>query len=107
VARCPECQSTNVNKLISVPSIDKNTVYRDAYGQRIWFPKDERPYFDKALRRTFNTPKEKLEFMNKNRMIMNGDYDRDQRIVHNESTELSHHMRSEHKERVKQGLEKE
>jgi hypothetical protein len=45
---------------------------RDKRGERIWFPKDGKPYFDRSLQRTFNTPREKKEYMDKNNLVMDG-----------------------------------
>ena len=53
-------------------AIMKDGEYRDCKGEKIWFPKDGRPYFDKALRRTFNTIKEKHQYMKENKLHMDG-----------------------------------
>ena len=37
----------------------KDSKYRDSRGELIWFPKDDKPYFDRALQRTFHSKKEK------------------------------------------------
>ena len=55
--------------------IIKNSKYRDSRGERIWFPKDERPYYDHALQRTFHTIKDKHEYMKKNNLVMDGSSD--------------------------------
>lgn len=55
--------------------ITKNTKYKDKAGETIWFPKDEKPYFDKALRRTFNSIEEKKMYMDKHGIVQNGDSD--------------------------------
>jgi hypothetical protein len=47
--------------------------YKDANGEKIWFPKDGKPYFDRALRRTFNTAEEKVSYMKEKRLCMVGD----------------------------------
>lgn len=52
--------------------VTKDMKYRDNAGQPIWFPKDERPYYDKALDKTFNSKKEKYEFMRENKIVMDG-----------------------------------
>jgi len=72
-ARCSYCLSGNVQKLIS-PGINGqiNSTYRDVRGERIWFPKDGRPYFDKALGKTFHSPKEKQQYMKENNLAMDG-----------------------------------
>ena len=44
----------------------------DKAGERIWF---EKPYFDTALRRTFQSIDEKKEFMDKHGIVNNGDSD--------------------------------
>lgn len=53
-------------------AVMKDSKYRDSRGERIWFPNDERPYFDKALQRTFYSKKEKAEFLKKNNLAMDG-----------------------------------
>lgn len=45
---------------------------RDTMGQRIWFPKDNKPYFDKALRRTFHSAKEKKNYLKEKDLVMDG-----------------------------------
>ncbi len=45
---------------------------RDERGEKVWFPNDRRPYFDKSLQRTFNTKKEKQQYMKKNKLAMDG-----------------------------------
>ena len=72
-AQCPYCKDKDVSKLISMPEgAMVDSTYRDAMGEKIWFPKDGKPYFDPALRVTFNNIKEKHEYMKKNRVIMSG-----------------------------------
>ena len=56
--------------------IMKNSKYRDSRGERIWFPSDGKPYFDKALGVKFNSIKEKQEYMNKNNLAMDGSSDK-------------------------------
>lgn len=55
--------------------ITKNSKYRDARGERIWFPKNEKPYYDRALQKTFHTIQEKHEYMKKNNLISDGSSD--------------------------------
>ena len=55
--------------------IMKDSKYRDSSGERIWFPKDGRPYYDKALQKKFNSIKEKSEYMKSNKLIMDGSSD--------------------------------
>lgn len=52
--------------------VAKDTKYRDKYDQPIWFPKDERPYFDRALQKTFHSKKEKHEYMKEKNLAMDG-----------------------------------
>ena len=73
-ARCPKCESTNVTKLLSGVSDRLLAGYlKDANGEPIWFPKDGKPYFDKALRRTFSSAKEKQQYMTEKKIVMRGD----------------------------------
>lgn len=53
----------------------KDMKMRDKSGEKIWFPKDEKPYFDQGLRRKFNTIKEKKEYMDKHGIISDGSSD--------------------------------
>lgn len=50
----------------------KDTNYRDINGERIWFPKDGRPYYDQALKRTFHTIQEKQAYMKEKKLFMDG-----------------------------------
>jgi len=50
----------------------KDSKYRDDSGEKIWFPKDERPYHDKGLNRTFNTIGEKQKYMKQKGIVMDG-----------------------------------
>ena len=50
----------------------KDTKYRDSRGELIWFPKDDKPYFDRALQRTFHSKKEKCEYMKEKGLVMDG-----------------------------------
>ena len=53
----------------------KDSKYRDSRGEMIWFPKDEKPYYDRALQKTFHSKKEKCEYMRKNNLVMDGSSD--------------------------------
>lgn len=55
--------------------IMKDKKYKDKAGDTVWFPKDDKPYFDTAMRRTFGSVKEKAEFMNKHGIVSSGDSD--------------------------------
>ena len=68
------CQGTNVHKLISSTSIN-TAMLRDTRGNPIWFPKDGNPYYDKALRKTFISAKQKQKWMKDNEIIMDGSSD--------------------------------
>src|SRR5690349_8446075 len=59
-------------KLLSDVNTAVDSNLKDLTGQKIWFPKDGKPYFDVALRRTFNSAKEKQQYMNQNRIVMDG-----------------------------------
>lgn len=57
-------------------NISKDTKYKDCRGERIWFPKDEKPYYDKALGKKFNTIQEKHSYMKEKGYHMDGSSDR-------------------------------
>lgn len=59
-------------KLLSDVNSQVDNNYKDLTGQKIWFPKDGKPYFDVALRRTFNSVKEKQSFMKERKIVMDG-----------------------------------
>jgi len=59
-------------KLLSKASIGHGLQVKDSKGTPIWFPKDDSPYFDRALQRPFKSRKEKKEYMNQNKLIMDG-----------------------------------
>ena len=46
--------------------------FKDAKGTPIWFPKNNKPYFDKALQKTFDSKKEKHSYMKEKGFIMDG-----------------------------------
>lgn len=50
----------------------KDSKIRDGKGTPIWFPNDERPYFDRALGKTFYTKKQKAEYMKDKGLCMDG-----------------------------------
>ena|SRR3990167_522120 len=57
-------------------SILKDTNYRDANGELVWFPKDDSPYFDRALQRTFHSRAEKVGYMKEKGLVMDGSSDK-------------------------------
>lgn len=78
LSHCTYCGG-RVDRLIGQARVMKDTKYRDVKGEIIHFPSDERPYFDKALNRTFHTKKEKWEYMKDNNLIMDGSSDKSNR----------------------------
>jgi len=71
ISTCPKCKHKKLVRLISCPELQTNkSKYRDKYGTPIWFPKDGKPYYDRALRRTFNNATEKKIYMDDNKLIM-------------------------------------
>lgn len=68
---CPKCGGASF-KLISSPQFNIASECRDLNGNPIWFPKDGKPYKDVALRRTFNSAKEKKEWMDSKKIVMDG-----------------------------------
>jgi hypothetical protein len=57
------------------PCVLKDTKYRDSNGERIWFPKDGKPYYDRALGRKFNSIQEKQQHMKEKGIVMDGSSD--------------------------------
>lgn len=57
-------------------AVMKDTKYRDSNGEMVWFPSDGRPYFDKALQRTFNNKAEKVQYMKEKNIVMDGSSDK-------------------------------
>jgi len=45
---------------------------RDLSGEKIWFPKDGKPYFDKSLRKEFKSIQEKKAWMKEQKIVMHG-----------------------------------
>ena len=92
VKDCPKCGKMNLHRLIGMGGgINVSTGLADLSGERIWFPKDGKPYFDKGLQRTFNTPLEKKEFMDKHKIISDGSLnidDKKKRAVSRELVEI-------------------
>jgi len=56
--------------------IMKDSKYRDSSGEKIWFPKDGRPYYDRALQQTFNTIGDKQRYMKSKNLAMDGSSDK-------------------------------
>lgn len=52
--------------------VSKDSSIKDAKGESIWFPADERPYFDIALQKTFHSKKEKAQHMKEHDLVMDG-----------------------------------
>lgn len=78
--RCPQCNKRAIKKM-STCSVSVDSTVRDLRGERIWFPKNGKSYFDKALRRTFSSIKEKKAFMDQHKIVMDGSYDAPQNSV--------------------------
>ena len=55
---------------IIIKSGSKNA--KDAKGERVYF---KQPYFDKGLRRRFESAEQKSQYMRANDMVQNGDSD--------------------------------
>lgn len=55
--------------------IMKDTKYRDSRGELIHFPSDGRPYYDRALQKTFYSKKQKAEYMKEKKLVMDGSSD--------------------------------
>jgi len=60
--------------------IHKDSKVRDSRGEKIWFPRDGRAYYDKALQKTFQNIQQKAEYMKEKGLHMDGSSDsREQR----------------------------
>ena len=53
----------------------KDQKFKDKSGETVWFPKDGKPYFDQAFRKTFNSVQEKHQYMQSTNAISTGDSD--------------------------------
>jgi len=71
-SNCQICGTKSIKQISSNIGCFIGSKFRDSRGERIWFPKDNRPYFDYALRMTFNTPEEKQSYMKENNLVMDG-----------------------------------
>jgi len=52
---------------------------KDSQGTPIWFPKDNKPYYDRALQKKFNTAKEKKSYLKEKKLVMDGSSDKPNR----------------------------
>ena len=57
--------------------IVRGSSLKDKSGERIWWPKGEKQYFDQAARRVFRSPEEKKQWMDKNNVVSDGTSDRE------------------------------
>jgi putative FmdB family regulatory protein len=73
-ADCPKCHKKAL-KILSNFKTSVDTQYRDLGGQKIWFPKNGKPYFDRFLGRTFSSVAEKCQYMKEKRIVMDGSSD--------------------------------
>lgn len=105
IKQCPVCREPKLHRLIgSGGGINFSTGLADLSGDKIWFPKDGKPYFDQGLRRTFNTPQEKKQFMDAHKIVSAGHMDIDNAKKARISKELVEidKKKIKHRERVKQ-----
>jgi putative FmdB family regulatory protein len=71
---CSKCNKKTLIRLIGAGSgFSFSSGYTDASGEKIHFPKEG--YYDVAMRRHFNSAKEKFEFMKANNIVSTGDTD--------------------------------
>ena len=70
VSNCPSCKRDKLIRLIGCGEISIGQKYKDKYGTPIWFPKDNKPYYDRSLRKKFNTPEEKRDYLKDNNLVM-------------------------------------
>jgi putative FmdB family regulatory protein len=72
IKECPHCGGKWI-RLVGCPEfMVSGKGLRDKKGERIWFPKDEKPYFDRSLQVTFNSAREKKEYLDKHNLVMDG-----------------------------------
>jgi putative FmdB family regulatory protein len=72
--KCPEC-GKKADKLLSGFGTAIDSKYKDILGSPIWFPKDGKPYYDRALGRSFSSKAEKCGYMKQKRIVMDGSSD--------------------------------
>lgn len=69
---CPDCNGASVKLIAVETAVSFGMQYKDVKGTPIWFPKDGKPYFDKALRKTFASAKQKQSYMKEKKICMEG-----------------------------------
>lgn len=80
----------------------KNQQYKDGSGETVWFPADEKPYFDQAFRRTFHSQAEKAAFMKEKKVVSSGESD----LSRYKHKDLLHYTREQAKKGVKDASNK-
>lgn len=81
--------------------IVRGTNLKDRSGERIWFPKDGKAYFDQAARRVFKNPMEKKEWMDRNKVVSDGSSDYDYARKHKQIVESEKEREKKRDERRK------
>lgn len=97
------CKSCRVTKLISTPLavMGVTSMKKDLNGTPIWFPKDGEPYYDKVLRKKFDSPQDKKQYMDSKRIVMDGSYEPDKTSKKKLAAEVSDFVKKEkQKEKV-------
>lgn len=75
---CPSCDQQSLYRLIGTGGgIGFSTGLCDKSGEKIWWPKGEKSYFDPAFNRKFDSPQQKKQFMDENNFISAGSMDSD------------------------------
>ena len=68
---CPEC-GKSVKKILSMPATAVDSQITDVNGCPIYYPKDSIQHYDRILKKTFYSKKEKAQYMKDNNMMMDG-----------------------------------
>jgi putative FmdB family regulatory protein len=70
-APCPKCEEMSF-KVISSVSTAVDATIRDARGTPIWYPKTGGKHYDRVLKKTFHSKREKADYMNEIGVAMDG-----------------------------------
>ena len=71
---CPECGKP-VKKILSIPRMSADLNVRDLNGTPIWYPPAGGKHYDRVLKKTFYSKKEKADYMKEQRIVMDGSSD--------------------------------
>jgi len=69
---CPECGEHTYYRCLGAGGGFIMDSIKDSNGTPIWYPKDNGPYFDKSLQRTFFSKHEKAKYLKEHNLVMDG-----------------------------------